>query len=172
MKKPLTLSEMFEHMWQDYCHINPQAQAVRDALLAAGEPVINDHIAFRTFTNDKVGVDQLALHFTKFGYKVAGEYKFAEKKLNAKHYEHPDESQPKVFISELDLNLVSPFARETFEGVAHQFGRHAVEDERFLFAGRPWTAHYKTYLKLAEESEYAAWLYAHGYRPNHFTIYI
>ena len=30
----------------------------------------------------------------------------------------------------------------------------------------------RTYKKLLEESEYAAWMYVWGFRANHFTIFI
>jgi hypothetical protein len=36
--------------------------------------------------------------------------------------------------------------------------------------GRPWSLNHETYLKLAEESEYASWVAAYGFRPNHFTV--
>lgn len=172
MKKEQTLDQLFNHMWMDYCHLNPQAQAVFDSLKSIGENVVNDHIAFRTFTHPKVNIDQLAKPFLRRGYKEVGIYKFETKKLNAKHYEHENPENPKVFISELDLHLMSDFTRNTFEALTHQFGDHLVQEDHFLYSGRPWTAEYKTYMKLAEESEYAAWVYAHGYRPNHFTVYI
>lgn len=172
MKKQQSLDQLFNHMWIDYCQMNPQAQGVFDALTKIGEKVVNDHIAFRTFTHPKVSVDTLAQHFLKRGYKEVGVYKFEAKKLNAKHYEHENPENPKVFISELDLNLVSDFTKTTLEAVTHQFGDHRVQEDDFMYSGRPWSADYKTYLKLAEESEYAAWVYAHGFRPNHFTVYI
>lgn len=42
----------------------------------------------------------------------------------------------------------------------------------FLYAGRPWQLDYDTYRALLEESEYAAWTAAWGYRANHFTVSI
>ena len=168
----MALNELFQHMWVDYCHLNPQADAVFKNLTKIGEDVVNDHIAFRTFSHPKISIDKLAHHFTQRGYHVAGEYKFKEKKLNAKHFEHTDSTQPKVFISELDLNQMSPWSQKVLESVTHQFEASRVDQETFLFGGRPWQADYTTYMKLAEESEYAAWVYAHGFRPNHFTVYI
>ena len=38
-------------------------------------------------------------------------------------------------------------------------------------SGNVWgTPIYDTYLKLKQESEYAAWLYVYGFRANHFTV--
>jgi hypothetical protein len=38
--------------------------------------------------------------------------------------------------------------------------------------GRPWNVSKSTYEKLMKESDYAGWLVAFGYRPNHFTVFI
>ncbi len=172
MKKPISLNELFQQMWTDYCLLNPQADAVYKCLTGIGEDVVNDHIAFRTFNHPNIDIAKLAQHFLQRGYHLAGEYQFKEKKLNAQHFEHMDPNYPKVFISALDLNQISPWAKQILETAASCVKPHATEKEDFLFAGRPWEADYKTYLKLAEESEYAAWVYAHGFRPNHFTVYI
>jgi hypothetical protein len=46
----------------------------------------------------------------------------------------------------------------------------AADEPAFLFGGRPWDLPFASYQALREESEYAAWLAAHGYRANHFTV--
>ena len=38
--------------------------------------------------------------------------------------------------------------------------------------GRSWKLDYEIYKKLAQESEYASWLYVWGCCPNHFTVSI
>jgi hypothetical protein len=38
--------------------------------------------------------------------------------------------------------------------------------------GRPWSLTADEYLKLADESEYASWVAAFGFRPNHFTVLV
>ena len=38
--------------------------------------------------------------------------------------------------------------------------------------GRPWNLTADEYLKLADESEYASWVAAYGFRPNHFTVLV
>src|SRR5690606_41440472 len=58
-------------------------------------------------------LEKLAAHFKALGYEECGEYHFEAKKLYAKHYEHPDRSLPKVFISELLLDKCSDYLRET-----------------------------------------------------------
>ncbi|MCF1549896.1 2-oxoadipate dioxygenase/decarboxylase family protein, partial [Escherichia coli] len=45
-----------------------------------------------------------------------------------------------------------------------------LDDVDFLYAGRLWDLSFADYQILAKESEYAAWLAAHGYGANHFTV--
>lgn len=166
------LKTFFSHMWGDYCKFNPQAAKVYDSLSAYGESVVNDHVAFRTFSHPKINALVLAKHFEKYGYTRMNEYKFTDKKLTAYHFEHFDVDMPKVFISELDLSLVSDFIVQTVNNLAPEINSADVENESFMYSGRPWKASYETYQKLSQESEYASWVYAHGFRPNHFTVYV
>lgn len=172
MKNKENLHLFFEKMWKDYCALNPQARNVYSVLNKLGEKIVNDHIAFRTFSHPVLTIGCLSKHFLNYGYVLVKEYKFKEKKLNAKHYEHPDTNEPKIFISELDLSQTSSFIAHTVEKIVTEFDISKMNYENFLYSGRPWTAQFETYKKLAQESEYAAWVYAHGFRPNHFTVYI
>lgn len=159
-------------MWIDYCELNPAAKKIYDLFTAEGEAVLNDHIALRTFNHPRLGIESLARHFKKHGYIEKGEYVFVEKKLYAKHYEHPDEHMPKIFISELELEKVSPFVRETVSKLVDTLSDSLIQNEKFAMIGRPWDMSYKLYSELAKESEYASWVAAYGFRPNHFTISI
>ncbi len=47
-----------------------------------------------------------------------------------------------------------------------------IQSETFAMAGRPWKMTYALYSELAKESEYASWVAAYGFRPNHFTVNI
>src|SRR3989338_10972015 len=96
-----TLEDLIKALWEDYADLNKQAGAIYKLLTNRGEKVFNDHIAFRTYNLPKVGISKIAQHFVRFGYEAKGEYQFKAKKLNARHYEHPDEDKPLVFISEL-----------------------------------------------------------------------
>lgn len=166
------LHNFMNTMWNDYIQINPQAQKIHTLLTHAGEVLTNDHIALRTFNHPKLGIQSLAQHFIKFGYKECGEYYFTEKKLYAKHYEHDDKSLPKIFISELELQKVSSYIQETISAVVEQIKPEVIAHENFVFSGKHWVTSYATYQKLALESEYASWVYAYGFRPNHFTVSI
>lgn len=157
-------------MWADYSDMNPQASKIYNLLSQNGESVVNDHIALRTFNHPKLGIQSLACPFENMGYVASGEYFFKEKKLYAKHYEHDDKSLPKIFISELEMEKVSPFVHETLLNCIQQISETSLTTEDFSFSGRQWAITYSTYLKLASESEYASWVYAFGFRPNHFTV--
>lgn len=170
MANEAALLNYLEHMWQDYCTLNPQAKAIFDAFTGKGEVVKNDHIALRTFNHPKLGIKSLADHFTKYGYVDSGEYLFKEKKLYAKHYENKNKSLPKIFISELELEKMSPFVQQSINQAVEQVVAAQIKDEKFVYAGRPWKASYSVYTQLAAESEYASWVYAFGFRPNHFTV--
>ncbi|MNJ94662.1 hypothetical protein D3C87_123640 [compost metagenome] len=168
----MTLEKLLNDMWVDYCKINPAAKKIHDIFVAEGETVLNDHIALRTFNHPRLGIESLAQHFKKHGYVEKGEYTFVEKKLYAKHYEHPNEELPKIFISELELEKVSPFIRETVNKLIDTVPESLIKDDKFPMCGRPWDMSYKLYSELAKESEYASWVAAYGFRPNHFTVNI
>ena len=165
--------DLFAALWQDYVQLTPSAEQIH-ALLGSGQQddVINDHIALRTFNLDKVGLDKLAAHFIAVGYKEAGEYHFEAKKLYAKHFEHPDPTAPKVFISELLLEKCSPELQNIVRKLVDQIPESAVTADNFLYSGRHWTIDQQSYETLLAESEYAAWMAAWGYRANHFTVNI
>lgn len=166
------LDTLLKKMWVDYCELNPAAKGIHHIFTDQGENVVNDHIALRTFNHPRLGIESLAKHFKKYGYVEKGEYVFEEKKLYAKHYDHPNEDLPKIFISELELEKVSPFIRETVNKLVEQIPDSLIDNENFVMCGRPWKMSYTLYSELAKESEYASWVAAYGFRPNHFTINI
>ena len=44
-----------------------------------------------------------------------------------------------------------------------------LRTEDLSYSDRHWPASYATCQQLKKESDYATWVYAMGYRPNHFT---
>lgn len=168
----MNLQDLLNKMWVDYCQINPAAKKIYDLLVKDGETVVNDHIALRTFNHPRLGLQSLAQHFEKFGYLAKNDYHFTEKKLYAKHWEHPDESLPKIFISELELEKVSPLIKDSVYKMVEQIPDSLIRTETFPLCGRPWKMSHQLYSELAKESEYASWVAAHGFRPNHFTVFI
>lgn len=166
----MTPEALFHSLWGDYINrLCPSARNVHQ-LLQEDEALINDHIALRTFNIAPVNLATLAKPFIELGYREAGDYLFESKKLVAKHFEHPDPKQPKVFISELKVDECSETLQGIVKGLIAQVAETDFSDSRFLYQGRPWQLSYEQYALLSKESEYAAWLAAHGYGANHFTV--
>lgn len=167
----VTVEKLFEQLWQDYVkRLCPSASKVQKLLSQKSDKLINDHIALRTFSGSKLGLAQLAKHFVQLGYQPAGEYHFEAKKLYAQHYQHPDPLFPKVFISELCLDQCSDTLNQIVNKLLHDLPSQYSDDVRFLSQGRPWRVSKEDYQTLAQESEYAAWVAAHGFGANHFTV--
>lgn len=166
----MTPEVLFQSLWNDYItRLCPSADKVH-SLLEEDEALINDHIALRTFNVAPLGLETLAKPFLALGYKDCGDYVFESKKLVAKHFEHPDPFQPKVFISELKVEECSPQLQEIVAKLVEQVDATKLEGDAFLYGGRLWDISFADYQLLAEESEYASWLAAHGYGANHFTV--
>jgi hypothetical protein len=171
------LQQLFSSLWNDFTSFNPQAKRIYDLFLArekAADPqvtsLVNDHIALRTFDCASIGLSTLSALFERHGYQEKGEYFFKEKKLYARHLEHRNVDLPRVFISELETEKFTPELRATCTEIAKRFQKEDLEQESVLWSGRSWAASYARYQQLLVESEYAAWVYAFGFRCNHFTL--
>ena len=168
----MKLEEIFSRLWNVYTEQNPSARTIHSLFRDKGETVLNDHIAFRTFNDPRMGIKVLARPFLEQGYQPAGRYHFEQKHLTAMHFAIPGEEEaPRVFISELILEEFSPFLQETIRNVIVEADPGLWETKDLIFAGNPFgKPSFEIYEKLRAESEYAAWLYVHGFRANHFTV--
>ncbi|WP_019614720.1 DUF1338 domain-containing protein [Psychromonas ossibalaenae] len=163
------LNDFFSPLWQQYSAISPQASAIQRLFAEEGEPLVNDHIAFRTFADSPISIDYLEKEIFALGYRHLDSYHFAKKKLDARCYIHP-QSATKIFISELLRSELSVGAQNIINKLLEQITTEACID---LHAGRIWQLpDYADYLTLLEESEYAAWLSVWGLRANHFTLFV
>ncbi|MGF1721617.1 DUF1338 domain-containing protein [Vibrio kyushuensis] len=166
----MTPDTLFGALWNDYIErLCPSAEKVHQ-LLRENDELINDHIALRTFNLAPLGIETLAKPFLDVGYVACGDYEFESKKLVAKHYEHQDPNQPKVFISELKVDECSVELQQIVAKLVEQLDHSNLKGHEFLSGGRLWDLSYADFQVLAKESEYAAWLAAHGYGANHFTV--
>ncbi|KHA61615.1 succinyldiaminopimelate aminotransferase [Vibrio variabilis] len=166
----MTPDVLFQPLWNDYIQrLCPSAEKVHQ-LLQEDEALINDHIALRTFNVEPLGIATLAQPFLDAGYTPCGDYVFESKKLVAKHFEHPDPIQPKVFISELKVDECSAELQAIVVKLVEQVDASQLQSPEFLYGGRLWDLSYADFQTLAKESEYASWLAAHGYGANHFTV--
>jgi len=163
---------LFDRLWKDYTEQNPHARKIFELFKQERENLVNDHIAFRTFDDPRVNIDVLAKPFVKAGYEYKGEYTFKEKHLYARHFElAPFKDAPRIFISQLKAEDFSPFLQETVTSVVDKIPESLLHSEQLVYSGAAWgTPSYQIFQKLREESEYAAWVYAHGFRANHFTV--
>ena len=167
-----TLPALLVKMWNDYVEINPLAQKIYDLFIKEGELILNDHIALRTFNHPRVNIDILSRPFLAAGYTYGGDYHFTDKKLYAKHFEHSDTNLPTIFISELKLEEFSPSLNQLVSHLVNEISPEKELAYDFVAIGRPWNLSIQDYNELMKESDYAAWVAAFGYRPNHFTILI
>jgi len=177
------LKVFYEELWQQYIKISPQALAIHHLFKSEGEVLVNDHVAFRTFSNSNISIDYLEQQIFSLGYRYLESYHFEAKKLDARCYVHPD-CPTKIFISELIWSQLSEPVQVIIDSFIKQIDisipanpslqtNSTVLKPPRLNAGRIWAMPtYKDYLKLLEESEYAAWLSVWGLRANHFTIYV
>ncbi len=166
------LASLLDALWLEYTNTNPPVKHIFDLFTAKGEKVVNDHIAFRTFDHPSIDLDVFGKVFTDLGYKAKGAYQFEAKKLYAKHFEHPDPLMPVVFISHLLTSEFPMEIQQIVHGLTAQIPPGFTSKPSFIYSGRPWQVSFETYEKLKEVSEYAAWMAAFGFRPNHFTISI
>lgn len=165
---------IFKKLWEQYAGQNPGAGQIHNLFIERGERVVNDHVAFRTFDDPRVNIDVIARPFLESGYQPSGEYYFEVKKLRARHYEFPGNPEmPRVFISELILEEFSEELQKTIGDQLDAVPQEQLQSPELIFQGSIFDSlSYSVYNQLREESEYAAWMYAFGYRANHFTVSI
>jgi hypothetical protein len=163
--------EIIDIFWKEYVKTTPSAGKIHQLLEAKGEKISNDHIAIRTFNHPNINIDQLSKVFLACGYEEKDTYHFEAKKLKAKHFQHSDVRAPKIFISELLLEEFSEELQYIVLNKINEIPMGLIATDAIIYSGRPWgTVSHETYLRLKEESEYAAWLYVYGFCANHFTI--
>jgi hypothetical protein len=168
-----TIHELLDFFWKEYSAITPAAAEIHALLTERGESYVNDHVAFRTFDLDPIGVESLAATFLRLGYTESGEYRFEQKKLRARSYAPPAEGLPHVFISELLTGEFSPELQAIVGELVAQVPADWKDSSRLLTEMPSWKpVSHADYLSLLAESEYAAWLAAFGIRVNHFTVLI
>lgn len=165
-------NQLLTKLWEQYADITPSAKKIHDLLEKKGEIIKNDHIALRTFNDERVNIDVLEKPFLNVGYEAKGEYVFDSKKLFAKHYEHStDKNAPRIFISELELEKCSTQLQETVKHILDSCDQNQFNNPEMVLSGSFWQPISQViYQSLLDESEYAAWMYIYGFRANHFTI--
>lgn len=162
----------------------PDVQRVIDAMISEGiiskaDDIENDHIAFRTMGVPNLGIASFEKIFLHYGYQRRDHYFFPAKKLDAYWYAPPSPEYPRIFVSELRVQDLS----ESTQAIIHEYTKAVTSDpadklnlddaaavDSFLHSGLWQTPTHEHYKKLADESEYAAWVIYNRYYLNHFTI--
>ena len=168
----MNTTEIFDKLWNEYIERTPSAERIQELFTSKGNEVFNDHVAFRTFDDERVNIEVLATPFLEAGYEECGDYHFEKKKLYAKHYEHKtDKNAPRVFISQLLTKEFSSELQATVKKMIDSIPSEELVAENLVFKGRLWEQpSFAVYEKLQAETEYAAWLYVNGFCSNHFTV--
>lgn len=179
-----TLDIVLDGLMRRYRERVPDVNAVtnclvRDGLIASPSSIENDHIAFRTMGVPQLGIRSFEKIFLNFGYQRRDAYDFPAKKLNAFWYSPPTDAYPRIFISELRVGDLSNEAQRiilsyTDEVVADPVDQLDLNDgfavDSFLHQPLWRRPLWSDYQRLAEESEYAAWVIYNRYYLNHFTV--
>lgn len=165
-----SVESLLEILWRDYTRSTPQAERIHALLSARGEQVHNDHIALRTVDLAGLGIDAIARPFIALGWQPREDYRFSDKHLCARYWQHPDPAVPKVFISELIASELPSRAQELLQQLLTQLPDGFAHRSDLAWCGRPWQLDSAIYRELLTMSEYAAWVAAFGWRVNHFTV--
>lgn len=167
-----TPESFFDALWQDYIQITPQASQIKQLFEATDGVVINDHVAFRTFADTPLQLDNLEPLILSLGYERQDSYEFKAKKLRAHSFIHPDPEVPKIFCSELLTDQLSEQAQAIIGRYTKQIELKKL-DLSVFWSARHWDMpSFDDYSTLMGETEYGAWLLAIGVRVNHFTVSI
>lgn len=152
---------------------------VTEKVIASEKEIRNDHIAFRTMGVPHLGIASLEKIFLHYGYERRDHYAFATKKLDAYWYAPPSEEFPRIFISELRVHELSKQAQDIISSYTKEVTQDPVDNldlddaiavGNFLHQPLWRIPSIEDYLKLLEESEYAAWVIYNRYYLNHYTI--
>lgn len=191
---------LFDRLWKKYIERVPYGKMYADLVTGKGGKVVIDHIAFRTFnshTGEQPEGIRAIKHILNFlDYKPVSKYHFGKKKLNAVHFEHPDEMFPKIFVSQLEVAELPGWAQQMINDRIHntsylitdksikllrtleESGELPIEAAEYLvddlvsYFRRPWNIPFKeSVLKINDVSQYGAWVLLHGNSVNHFAVF-
>lgn len=164
-----TLTGFWNSAWRRYELNCPDAQRIHQILRDHGEEnIIVDHVALRTFDFPNINKERVGSLFSNQGYvKVPETLVFQDKHLVADYYIHPDENQPKIFISELKVEQISKPIAEILRGTTRHTRLESLKD---LLQPTWQPIKFSVFKNLRQVSEYAAWTAAFGIQVNHFAL--
>lgn len=162
----------------------PDVNKITEAMISQGiinsqEEILNDHVAFRTLGVPHLGIESFEKIFLHYGYEKKDYYHFEHKKIDAFWYAPPTAKYPRIFISELRIQDLSPKAQEIISKYTKPITSDPVDsldldntEHVGDFFHKPlWELPtLQDYQDLLAESEYAAWVIYNRYYLNHYTI--
>ncbi|MBN2636494.1 MAG: DUF1338 domain-containing protein [Prolixibacteraceae bacterium] len=193
--------DLFNRLWKNYTKRVSFAKLYSNLAVEKGGQVVIDHVAFRTFnthTGEQPEGIRAFRHFLLcLGYRIAARYNFEKKKLSAVYFEHEDDTLPKIFVSQLEVEQLPEWAQiiihNTVRDTKYLLSDHSIELLNILklkeelpteaaeylvkdlvnYFERPWNIPDKNdVLKLNDVSQYAAWVLLHGNSVNHFAALV
>jgi hypothetical protein len=192
---------LIDKLWEQFTERVPYARQYAELVIEKGGKIVIDHIAFRTFnthTGEQPEGIRAIKHILNFlGYLPVTKYRFPKKKLNSIHFEHPDETFPKIFVSQLEVNELPAWAQSVINDTVHntyyllsdrslellrileenkvlpnEAADYLVDDLAQYFR-RPWNIPLKQdVLKINDVSQFGAWVLIHGNAVNHFAVLV
>lgn len=186
-------------LWLRFMERVPYAKAYSDLAKSFGAQPMIDHIAFRTLNThtgeQPEGIRAIKHILNYLDFKVADHYQFSKKNLKAVHFENPDPSFPKIFVSQLQVENLPAWAQElihiTVKDSKYLLSDKSIEilnqlrgngnvpleaaeyltDDLVQYFRRPWNLPEKSdLLKLNDVSQYGAWVLLFGNAVNHFSV--
>ena len=194
-------SELLDRLWMQFIDRVSYANKYAQMVTQKGGKIVNDHIALRTL-NTHTGEQPEGIRAMKhileiLEYKPVAKYRFSKRRLNAVHFEHPDEMFPKIFVSQLEVEALPDWAQkiihDTVKDTPYLLSDIGIEILQLLkregelnfeaaqlligdlvqYFRRPWAPALKEdVIKLCDVSQYGAWVLLHGNSVNHFTAFI
>jgi hypothetical protein len=183
-KNSTKITQILEALFDVYEERVPDVRKITEAMIERAmvndqAGVVNDHIAFRTMGVPNLGITSFEKIFLAHGYTRMDFYHFKAKKLDAYWYAPPSSDLPRVFISELKVQLLSASAQQVIKKYTKSVTSDPVDllnlndvNQVADFLQAPlWVLPSKDdYEILLTESEYAAWVIYNRYYLNHYTI--
>lgn len=155
------------------------AAMIKNGLINNQTDIINDHVAFRTLGVPHLGIASLERIFLHYGYTKQEHYYFDQKKLDGFWYKPPAEKYPRVFISELKVDMLSDDTQSIISKYTKEVKRDPIDDidlndpnavidflHQHIWPLPTWEEYYH----ILAESEYGAWVIYNRYYLNHYTI--
>jgi len=179
-----TMTKILDGLFATYSERVPNVRKITSEMVKKGmvkdqNEIINDHVAFRTMGVENLGIASFEKIFLAHGYEKRDFFHFKVKKLDANWYSPPTPDLPRIFISELKVDLLSEkvkkiirkYTDSVISDPVDHINLNNAEGVSSFFQNPLWELpSIEDYEALLAESEYAAWVIYNRYYLNHYTI--